>query len=459
MPYNINKTDGTALVTIPDGVIDNRTATSLILLGKNVSNYGEYMAENMVALLENFANSSSPPNPLAGQLWWNTSQKRLTVYTGTEFKSISGSTSQGTAPVTPVIGDLWWNSISKQLYCYDGTTPYSVAGWILIGPERDGSGTKWEQIVDSVGSPRTVVSIFVSNVRSAIISTAAGDWTPLTTIPGFTIIRPGHNIRTSDIFNGTANNSSRLAGLDSTSYLRSDTNSTTTGALTIQNNLGLTIGNLASFSITTQTGGSSVIRTANAGASILFQVSTSNVLTVNGATNSISANSLQLTSTAANALFVVGGISVAGAASIAGDATFGARLLAPTAPVGTANTWVATTEFVANNSGLFRNRIYAGDSFIDVNDTGTGNASIVMDGVTVATASASGFNLTAGATAITQPDSFNGTGNARIATTQFVKTASQWWGGSKKFVSTSAPQPGVNDIGSVDGDFWFQYTP
>jgi hypothetical protein len=92
-----------------------------------------------------------------------------------------------------------------------------------------------------------------------------------------------------------------------------------------------------------------------------------------------------------------------------------------------------------------------------VEDFGVGNMSVVVDGVTVVTASQDGLNLASGATAVTQPDAHNSAGNARVATTQFVKTATQWWGGSAKFVSPQSPNPGVNDTGSRDGDFWFQY--
>ena len=95
-----------------------------------------------------------------------------------------------------------------------------------------------------------------------------------------------------------------------------------------------------------------------------------------------------------------------------------------------------------------------------INDTGVGAANLVIDGTTVMTASEAGMNLYNGATAITQTQVYNDTGNARVATTQFVKTASTWWGNashrSAKFVSTAEPNPGVNDIGSNDGDFWFQ---
>jgi hypothetical protein len=64
-------------------------------------------------------------------------------------------------------------------------------------------------------------------------------------------------------------------------------------------------------------------------------------------------------------------------------------------------------------------------------------------------------NLLAGATATTQTQTYTSTGNAAVATTQYVRTAGQWWGGSAKFVSLSTPDAGQGN----DGDFWFQYTP
>jgi hypothetical protein len=85
------------------------------------------------------------------------------------------------------------------------------------------------------------------------------------------------------------------------------------------------------------------------------------------------------------------------------------------------------------------------------------SANIVVNGSTVATASASGFNLYNGATATTQGQTYATTGNSLVATTQFVKTATTWWSGSAKFISNAAPVLGVNDGGSNDGDFWFQY--
>jgi hypothetical protein len=128
-------------------------------------------------------------------------------------------------------------------------------------------------------------------------------------------------------------------------------------------------------------------------------------------------------------------------------------------PVNTANTAIATTEFVVNNSGFLKNKIYQGNSYLEILDSSTGSANLVIDGTSVMTASASGVNLVAGATAATQTQTYASTGNGAVATTQYVRTAGTWWDGSAKFVSTDAPNLGVNDSGSNDGDFWFQYTP
>ena len=64
MAYDVNKTDGTLLTSIPDGTLD--VSTSIRLVGKNYAGYGEVMAENLVAMLENFAYGTPPANPVFG---------------------------------------------------------------------------------------------------------------------------------------------------------------------------------------------------------------------------------------------------------------------------------------------------------------------------------------------------------------------------------------------------------
>ena len=59
MTYNINNTIGELLAQVADSAID-QTTTDITFIGKNVSGYGEYINENFVKLLENFASSTQP---------------------------------------------------------------------------------------------------------------------------------------------------------------------------------------------------------------------------------------------------------------------------------------------------------------------------------------------------------------------------------------------------------------
>ena len=77
MPYVIRKSDGSILLTLSDGVVDNSTSqvngdTGLNLVGRSYTNYGQLVAENFVHLLENFANDTAPDSPLEGQIWYDT---------------------------------------------------------------------------------------------------------------------------------------------------------------------------------------------------------------------------------------------------------------------------------------------------------------------------------------------------------------------------------------------------
>jgi len=78
MAYTIVKSDGTVLTTIADGTI-NTTSTSFGLPGRNYAGYGQALDTNFVHQVENFADTTPPPNPLRGQLWFNTNNSTLYV--------------------------------------------------------------------------------------------------------------------------------------------------------------------------------------------------------------------------------------------------------------------------------------------------------------------------------------------------------------------------------------------
>jgi hypothetical protein len=211
MTYKINKTDGTLLAEVVDSTVD-QTATDLTLIGKNVAGYGEFINENLVKLLENFANTSEPNNPITGQIWFDTAQNRLKVYDGSGFKIGSGPVVTGTPPTSLVQGDLWIDSLENQLHFFDGTD-LQLAGPIYKDSQGI-SGFTVESIYDSAGALRVVVYLWVSQILLGIFSKNTVEFTPATTIPGFAgTIKPGFNggTLTGMKFNVRASSADKLA--------------------------------------------------------------------------------------------------------------------------------------------------------------------------------------------------------------------------------------------------------
>jgi len=87
MPYTIDYSEsGKTPIVVNDGTVD--TSTSLKLIGKNYNRFGEYLNENLLNLLENFAGASAPDNPTEGQLWYDTSESYLKIYEAPEWYTI-----------------------------------------------------------------------------------------------------------------------------------------------------------------------------------------------------------------------------------------------------------------------------------------------------------------------------------------------------------------------------------
>jgi len=139
MPYILNKTNGAVLATVQDASVD--LTTNLTFVGRNYSGYGEIVNENLVKLLENFSSNSVPSKPLQGQLWFDNTldNRRLNVcYDGKNFKGIASIRVQSNPPDSSVKGDLWWDSTNKQLRAFDGTE------YLIIGPTTSSaSRSKW----------------------------------------------------------------------------------------------------------------------------------------------------------------------------------------------------------------------------------------------------------------------------------------------------------------------------
>ena len=114
MAYTIKNTDGTTLLLLGDGKIDTNS-TSLTLVGKNYSSYGEIWNNNLVKLMGNFSNATAPVAPIQGQLWYDSFQQKLNVY-DEGWEPLNGAQVSSTAPVFLSEGDLWWDSSNDQMY-------------------------------------------------------------------------------------------------------------------------------------------------------------------------------------------------------------------------------------------------------------------------------------------------------------------------------------------------------
>ena len=240
MAYTINKTDGTILATVADGQIDE-LSTDLTLVGKNYSGFGESINENFVKLLENFSSSSQPLSPIRGQIWFDVSELKLKVYSGTGFVPVSSATISSQQPLNLGVGDLWFNDLAKQLYFFDGTNT------ILLGPDysvlQGISGLKVVNILDSLNQNRVVVYLYANGILLGIFSKDA--FTPKLPIDGFSgSIIPGFSAGTLAglKFNVTVTNSEKLGGQPASLYVRNDTSNIVNGQLIISSNLGLLIG-------------------------------------------------------------------------------------------------------------------------------------------------------------------------------------------------------------------------
>jgi len=238
MSYTITYANGANSIVIADGTVDN--STSLSLVGKNYPNYGQYLDQNFLYMLQNFASGSQPSNPIVGQIWYNTTKGALQVYNGVIFKNIASATNSSTAPTSSVAGDLWFDSANQQLNVYNGT------GWVTIGPLGGAGQVVSESIVDTVAGSHDVISMKINNTRYAILSKDA-TFTPSVTISGFSTISPGFNIASTAFvsnnkFVGQASDSAALNGVSGSSFMRNDQNTGTVGILSVTNNSGINIG-------------------------------------------------------------------------------------------------------------------------------------------------------------------------------------------------------------------------
>lgn len=87
-PYTTNGPASPAAATpLTDGAVSANT--SLVLFGKGMWDYGERIQEDLIHILENFANSSAPAYPIEGQLWYDNALGSLKIYDGATWQVVA----------------------------------------------------------------------------------------------------------------------------------------------------------------------------------------------------------------------------------------------------------------------------------------------------------------------------------------------------------------------------------
>jgi hypothetical protein len=212
MPYILKKTNGDTLATVQDATVDN--STSLTFVGRNYSGYGQPVEQNLVKLLENFANTTAPKKPVQGQLWFNStpSSRRLLVsYDGTSFRDIANIPYSGTAPTGATTGDLWWDSYNQQIKVYDASTNT----WNSNQP-YGGASSSWDfsRILDNTEVDRPAIRGLI--LTTPVVEISNNNYIPSSTTgltSAFPIIKKGINLTGADAITGQSANST------STGYL------------------------------------------------------------------------------------------------------------------------------------------------------------------------------------------------------------------------------------------------
>jgi len=487
MSYLVNKTNGELIATLLDGQT-NTSVTSITLIGKQVTGYGELQNENFLHILENFANSIDPSHPIEGQLWWNTTTNTMQVYTGTAWRPVTGFSTAASAPASPVVGDQWWDTTNDQFKIYAGSE------WVVVGPAYSKldskTGALVENIYDTGAAKHSVIKLYHNNYVTAIVSRDAA-FTPNVAIDGFTTVNPGitfsSNVADVKLY-GTATNADTVNNLTTSQFMRTDENTGTTGTLSVDGQLN--VGQNSEFNVTVDGLSQATINSNGLNKDLKVRTNINGVLTtaltVNGTsglvtvigepTDSFGVATKSYTDTgiatvrseilgfiASNVNVIEGEISALTSSQGNADAAIAAIdnskapknspvftgvPTAPTPLAGDASANIATTAFVTSSISSFdTTKIYNNLTNVKAN---LGNIELTVSGTKVLTVT------TAGLTTSTQAQNDNST---NIATTAYVDRA------DKNYVLNSvryqptcyiSNQPPNNAVGA-NGDLWFQY--
>lgn len=335
MPYIVNFTDRENKTPIT--VFDNTSSndTSLVFPGRNVTGYGQIIAENFLHLLENFSGNSRPVNPVEGQLWYDTANNVLQIWDNTNWKAASGIQKGLNEPSveTSKVGELWIDTQNQQLRIFTGSR------WLLVGPaESSIDGLRYGPVVETIPDTdnidRSILILYIADIPTVIVS--KDTFFPKNRISGFQQIRAGINITEPQtdaeraaftggvlpkLF-GTAQNADALnisgTEIPASRFLRSDISNTVEFGINVRNNAGITLGSDGNFVINTSTTAAKIYN-SNTGSSVDIQTNRNGIPTtvLRIIDNKVSINK----ALPDQELDVIGNIGIAGGSLIITDTT------------------------------------------------------------------------------------------------------------------------------------------
>ena len=269
MAYTLSKSNNQILLVLNDGEGNGPSfpvkTTSINFIGKNFSNFGDAQNENFLWLLENFANTTQPNNPLTGQIWFNSNPtvNRPSVFDGTNWKSLatlqySNTTTDalinnGSTPfVANYPGDMWFDSSAKQLYVITSTGTDKT----LVGPEGvPGFGTTRmlsTVMSDTVNVKHPVIQATVDGELIGVISSA----TFSSNTTNFNTVYKGITLTTGSVVTATA---LRAITVNGTSIFATDLSASSAGITS------LNATNIVSTIVTATTINSTILTTGAVG--------------------------------------------------------------------------------------------------------------------------------------------------------------------------------------------------
>lgn len=304
----------------------NTQATSLTLIGRNYPGYGQAIAEDLVHLLENFASSTPPNNPIEGQLWFDTSDpnnKRLRINDGgisaARWATINGVYQQPDTPSTAKVGDIWVDTANQQMKFYNGLD------FTLVGPNYSSTtktGSYATTCTDVSGTTRQLMINYINDDPVEIITNET--FTPNPVIPGFTSLRAGVNLSENyPKLYGVADVASKLRitvpaliDVDANNFMRKDVPQTINGSFQIQaDGNSLQIGTSPTFVLERQSGYNAVFRNTESQGQFSFEVLNNKILEINGPDRLVKINSSSTVNATAG-LEVYGKMTVSELASV-----------------------------------------------------------------------------------------------------------------------------------------------